>query len=100
MLTTYVKFQIGNDPHSPVYAAIWLKTSRRLIVGLALPEPFEGEGLGPAPPGTTYKGLTKYFTVERGGTLPKALADWGRLAHQTAITAQPAAGLNTLRRAA
>ena len=46
---------------------MWLKNSKRLIVGLALPEEYEAEGLGPRLPGTMYKGLNKYFVVERGG---------------------------------
>ena len=72
-MTTYVKFTVHAAPQSPVFAAIWLKSSKRLIVGLALPEEYEAEELGPAPPGTMYKGLDKYFVVERGGAMPRAL---------------------------
>jgi len=35
LMTSYVKFTINAAPQSPVFAAIWLKSSKRLIVGLA-----------------------------------------------------------------
>jgi hypothetical protein len=91
LFTTYVKFRVDSGLSSSVYAAVWFKNSRRMIIGLALPETFDAEGLGPALPGTTYKGLTKYFTVERGSAVPIAFADWARLAYQNALTAVPSA---------
>jgi hypothetical protein len=89
LFTTYVKFRIDSDLNGSVYAAIWLKTSKRLIVGLALPEDYAAEGLGPALPGTTYKGLTKYFVVERGSAVPKGLVEWAALAYQNALAKKP-----------
>jgi hypothetical protein len=90
--STYVKFAINSDPKSPAYAAIWLKTSKRLIVGMALPEEYIAQELGPALPGTAYRGLTKYFVVERGGGVPEGLAEWAGLAYQHALSAEPVAG--------
>jgi hypothetical protein len=87
LFTTYVKFTVQASLQSHVFAAVWLKSSRRLIVGLALPEGYEAEGLGPALPGTLYRGLTKYLVVERGGAVPKELAEWAALAYQNAVTA-------------
>jgi hypothetical protein len=101
LFTTYVKFTINTAPQSPVFAAIWLKSSKRLVVGLALPEEYEAEELGPAPPTMMYKGLTKYFIVERGNAVPKGLAEWAGLAYQNALAGfQPAAREKVLRRAA
>ena len=57
LMTSYLKFTVHSDLQSPVYGAVWLKNSKRLIVGLALPEEYEADGLGPALPGTTYKGV-------------------------------------------
>ena len=48
LMTSYVKFTINVAPQSPVYAAVWLKSSKRLIVGLALPEEYEAVELGRA----------------------------------------------------
>ncbi len=87
LMTTYVKFTIHSASQSPVYAAIWLKSSKRLIVGLALPEECEAEELGPSLPGTMYKGLNKYFVVERGSAVPKGLAEWAMRAHENASSA-------------
>jgi hypothetical protein len=89
LLTSYVKFTVNSDPNSTVFAAVWLKTSKRLVVGLALPEEYEAEGLGPAPPRTFYKGLNKYFVVERGGVVPKGLAEWAGLAYQNVLAVEP-----------
>jgi hypothetical protein len=87
IVSYYVKFTVGTAPTSSTYAAIWLKNTKRLIVGLALPEGYEAEGLGPALPGTAYKGLTKYFTIEPGGEVPKRLGEWVGLAYQNVLSA-------------
>ena len=92
LMTSYVKFTINNAPQSPVFAAIWLKSSKRLIVGLALPEEYDPQELGPSLPGTMYKGLNKYFVVEHGGAVPKGLAEWAMLAYQNALSPEPWTG--------
>jgi hypothetical protein len=89
LLTTYVKFTVRAAPESQVFAAIWLKNSKRLVVGLALPEDYEAEELGPAPPGMRYKGLTKYFVVERGAAVPQGFATWAKLAYRRTLSAEP-----------
>ena len=88
IVSYYVKFTVGAAPTSSTYAAIWLKNTKRLIVGLALPEGYEAEGLGAALPGTFYKGLTKYFTVERGGDVPQNLGAWIELAYQNGLASE------------
>jgi hypothetical protein len=82
----YARFTASIVQKSQPYAAVWLKTNRRLIIGLALPEAYEVEELGPAPPGTVYKGLTKYLTVESGGVVSDKFADWARLAYQNVLS--------------
>jgi hypothetical protein len=89
LMTTYVKFTVHSDSGSPVFAAVWLKSSKRLVVGLALPAEYEAAGLGPAPPTMTYKGLNRYFVVEQGAAAPKGLALWAGLAYQNALSAEP-----------
>jgi hypothetical protein len=102
LMTTYVKFTINTALQSAVFAAIWLKSSKRLIVGLALPEEYEAEELGPALPGTMYKGLTKYFVVERGSAVPKGIAGWATTAFRNVLSAAEihVAAREELRRAA
>jgi hypothetical protein len=100
LMTSYVKFTISSDLQSPVYTVVWMKNSKRLVVGLALPEEYDAQELGPAPLTMTYKGLTKYFVVERGGAVPKGLAEWAGLAYQNALAGfQLAAREKVLRRA-
>jgi hypothetical protein len=102
LVTSYVKFTIDTAPQSSVYAALWFKNSKRLIVGLALPEEYEAEELGPALPGTVYKGLNKYFIVDRGSAVPKGLEEWARVAYQNAFSVPgiQTAAREELRRAA
>ena len=90
--TTYVKFTTNGDSNSPVFAAVWLKSSKQMIVGLALPKEYEVQGLGAGPPKTLYKGLTKYFVVECGGMVPQGLAEWAKTAYQNALIPEPWAG--------
>ena len=54
-----------------------------------LPEEYDALELGPAPPRTFYKGLNKYFVVERGGVVPKGLAEWAGLAYQNVLAVEP-----------
>jgi hypothetical protein len=92
LMTSYVKFTVHTAFQSHVFAAIWLKSSKRLIVGLSLPEEYEAEELGPALPGTIYKRFNKYFVVERDGAVPKGSAEWAKAAYQNALSAEPLAG--------
>src|SRR5437016_9197636 len=66
LTTIYVKYQVSASPQSKVYAVVWLKTSKKIVVGMALPEEFDFPNLGPAPAGMKYKGITKYFEIEPG----------------------------------
>lgn len=83
LTTIYVKFQVAATPSSPVFAVVWLKSSKRLTVGLALPEGVESTMFGPAPRGMSYKGLTKYFSLEPGDCLPAPLKHWAKAAFET-----------------
>ena len=85
LTTIYVKYQLVGNPSLGVYAVAWLKTSKHIVVGLSLPENFESPLLGPAPTGTKYKGLTKYFTLMPGESVPEQLSQWARVAYQHAL---------------
>lgn len=87
LTTIYVKYQITSGPNSSIYAVVWLKNSKQIVIGLALPEDYESPVLGPAPSGMKYKGITKYFTIVPGDPVPVELADWATAAH-THVTSQ------------
>jgi hypothetical protein len=82
LTTIYIKFTLNNASSSPVFAVMWVKSSKQLVVGLALPESLGIEGLGPAPKGMNYKSLTGYFVVEPGTPVPVELAGWAKRAYQ------------------
>ena len=86
LTTIYVKFMVAGGPSSPVYAVVWLKTAKRLTVGLAMPPGVESGKLGPAPTGTTYQGLTKYFVVERGDSVPDEISQWAALTYRNVLS--------------
>ncbi len=84
LTTIYVKFTITPDPNSPVYAVIWAKNSKQLVVGLRLPEDEIPPGLHAAPAGTTYKGLSGYFKIQPGDMVPQELPTWAQAAYASA----------------
>jgi hypothetical protein len=88
LTTIYVKYQVSASPHAKVFAVAWLKTSKQIVVGLALPADYQSPELGQAPTGMRYKGITKYFRVEPGGTVPGDLPEWAKLAYQTTLSSE------------
>jgi len=82
LTTIYVKYQVNDSPNSGVYAVVWLKDSKQIVIGLALPEDYGSELLGPAPPRTNYKGITRYFTIRPGEPVPDELSQWATAAFQ------------------
>jgi hypothetical protein len=82
LTTIYVKFTIGREPSSPVFAVVWLKNSKRLVVGFSMPEGFQSDLLGDTPSGMNYKGLTHYLTIEPGDEIPDALHTWVKAAYE------------------
>jgi hypothetical protein len=80
LTTIYVKYQTTSDSDAGVFAVAWLKTSKQIVLGLALPENCESPLLGPPPVGMQYKGLTKYLTIKPGESLPSDLGQWAKVA--------------------
>jgi hypothetical protein len=84
LTTIYVKYQLTSALTSGVFAVLWLKNSKQIVLGLALPEDFESPLLGSAPAGTKYKGITKYLTIKPGDALPEELPQWAAAAYKHA----------------
>jgi hypothetical protein len=82
LTTIYVKYTLSKMPSSMVYAVVWVKSASRLTVGLALPDEIDSDWFITAPKGMTYRGLTKYFVVEKDAEVPKELAEWSIMAHR------------------
>lgn len=74
LTTVYIKFAVSAEPNAPVYAVIWLKNSRKWIIGLALPDDVNaGEFVDPP---KRYAGLTKYFYITPEDPVPSSLDAW------------------------
>ena len=86
----YVKFTTGSDPMSPVYSVVCPKVSKpgRLIVGLALPQDFLAESLGPPPEPILYRGLTKFLVIEKGQAIPEELLEWVKRAYEQTLLSE------------
>jgi hypothetical protein len=86
LTTIYVKYQVDRKPNSGVFAVAWLKNSKQIVLGLALPDDIESPLLGTAPAGMKYKGITKYLTIQPGDQLPAELAAWAKTAFENVVT--------------
>lgn len=82
LTTVYVKFTIDSAPDSRVYAVVWVKSSKHLTLGLALPPGSDAVGLGPAPKGMAYRGVTRYITIGPGDRVPEDLPEWAAKAYE------------------
>jgi len=83
LTTIYIKMSILTEAGEQVYAVIWLKSSKQLMVGMALPDDGTPSSiLTDAPKGYKYKGLTKYFSILPGDTLPAELDVWAKQAYE------------------
>ncbi len=86
LTTIYVKFQLNSAPSAGVYAVVWLKTSKELVVGLSLSDDFSSPHLGEAPPGMKYKGINRYFSLKPGQPIPVLIAEWATEAYRYATS--------------
>jgi hypothetical protein len=86
----YVKFATDSHPSRPAYAVVWPNMSlpRRLLVGLALPDNFDGEHLGPVPEGVYYPGLTRFLVINEGQAIPGEFSEWAKRAYDQALLAE------------
>lgn len=86
LTTIYVKFSITTQIGEQVYAVVWLRSSKQLVIGMSLPDEIESPMLGAAPKRCSYKGLTKYFTICPGDALPNELEGWAKQAYEQAVS--------------
>lgn len=79
LTTVYVKF-MRDCGSREVYAVVWIKSSKQLVIGLALPEDVDAPEFTSAPRGTSYRGLTKYLCLRPSDDAPQALSEWAKQA--------------------
>ena len=74
LTTIYVKFCV-DDKLDTVYAVVWLKTSRQIVVGLNLSEEQRPLAVPRSMPGHAYKNLNAYFVIDPDDVMPNGLFD-------------------------
>ena len=85
LTTIYVKFSILTASGEQVYGVAWLRSSKQIVLGMALSDETCSPVLGPAPKGCSYRGLTKYLIVRPGESLPPELHLWAKQAYDQAV---------------
>jgi hypothetical protein len=75
LTTIYVKYQVSAAPNANVFAVVWLKTAKNIVVGLSLPDDCKSP---------KYRGLTGYFQIKPGMAIPDELPKWAAKAYQKA----------------
>ncbi len=88
LTTIYVKFMLKESIESRVYAVVWIKNSRKWLVGLAMPPGFVSDKLQLQPKTHKYAGLTQCFYMESDDGIPEELADWASIAHSHVFSQQ------------
>jgi hypothetical protein len=82
LTTIYVKFWRLRRGEKRVFAVTWLKSSARLVIGLAVPTSVEHPRLVDAPVGMAYPGLTRYLILAPEEAVPVELIEWSRSAYR------------------
>ena len=70
LTTIYVKFFKIVDGNQVIFAVVWIKTSKQMVIGLSLPENIKCDSFVKTPKGCIYKGLTKHLVIESDGIIP------------------------------
>lgn len=83
LTTIYIKYS-GPSTRNRPYAVVWVKKSTELVVGFSLPSVTASPLLQAAPAGCKYAGLTKYFVIRPGDSVPPDVTDWARQAYENA----------------
>lgn len=76
LTTIYIKYKVYDTPLSSVYAVLWIKTPKNIVLGLATEVTISNNSISSAPKGMSYKGLNSYINISKCESLPEALNDW------------------------
>jgi len=86
LTTIYAKYKVSEDPLSQVFAVMWLKTAKKVVLGLATPEKICHKDIVDAPNGMKYKGLTSYLEIKEDREIPEELKSWAMQAFENVKT--------------
>ena len=82
--TIYLKFKVRDEPLAAVYAVLWVRSVKNIILGLSTPKKNENEIVMGAPPHMKYTGLTSYIKIDEDVDLPSDLVIWIKNAFENA----------------
>lgn len=80
--TIYVNYKYEDLPFSKVFAVVWIRTIRHLLVALRLPEDTMRPPLEPPPAKFKYPPMNAYFQVNQGQQIPDQFSDWARISFE------------------
>ena len=80
LTTIYIKYKTLPEPMAPVFAVMWIRTTKKVILGLAAPEKIEHQNIIDAPFGMKYKGLTSFLEITEDHEIPVELEQWAEVA--------------------
>lgn len=83
--TVYIVFCTDASEEAPPYAVVWMKNSKKWVVGLALPEEEESPWFVPKPKGKGYRGVTKYIEITPYDEIPEEFEGWAKAAYENAL---------------
>lgn len=82
LTTIYIKFKITDKIIFPVYAVLWLKSSKKILLGLATHDKINNEVIIDPPSDRKYKGLKSYLWLKENEDIPTGLEIWIKEAYQ------------------
>jgi hypothetical protein len=74
--TIYIKFKIRDEPLAPVYAVLWIRSPKRVVLGIATHKTMPHKLVTDAPNRMKYTGLTSYLRITEDSEIPSELTDW------------------------
>lgn len=77
--TIYVKYKYEDTPFSDVFAVIWIRTTKHLLVALCLSDEAIEPPLEPPHEKFTYPPMNAYFQINQGEYVPEKFTEWARL---------------------
>jgi len=80
LTTIYIKYKTLPEPVAPVFAVMWIKTAKQIVLGLATPEKLTHQDITDAPRGMKYKGLTSFLEITEDRDIPTELEQWVKIA--------------------
>ncbi len=80
LTTIYIKYKVVDEPMGGTFAVMWVKTAKRVVLGLATPEKVNHKDVIDAPQGMKYKGLTSYLKITIDQAVPGELKQWAMMA--------------------